>query len=68
MVSEPFSFRIGVGQVIQGWDEGLMQMSLGERAILTIPSELGYGAQGFHDDYIPPNADLVFHVELLKIN
>merc|ERR1712061_912722 len=54
---EPFSFQIGVGQVIQGWDEGVMKMSLGEKAILHIPSELGYGEQGAGGT-IPPNADL----------
>jgi len=64
---EPFSFQIGVGQVIQGWDKGVLKMSLGERAVLRIPSQLGYGARGAGDD-IPADADLVFDVELLKIN
>ena len=63
----PFTFTIGVGQVIQGWDQGVAQMSLGERAKLTIPSELGYGSRGA-GGAIPPGADLVFDVELLKIN
>mmetsp|Transcript_7606 Transcript_7606/g.11759 ORF Transcript_7606/g.11759 Transcript_7606/m.11759 type:complete len:161 (-) Transcript_7606:357-839(-) len=62
----PFTFTIGVGQVIKGWDEGVMKMSLGERSILHITSEYGYGARGAGSD-IPPNADLVFDVELLKI-
>jgi len=64
---EPFKFTLGVGQVIQGWDKGVAKMSLGERTILNIPSELGYGAQGA-GGAIPPNADLKFDVELLAIN
>jgi FK506-binding protein 1 len=63
----PFSFTIGVGQVIQGWDEGVMQMSLGEKAMLHITSDYGYGARGA-GGVIPPNADLNFEVELLNIN
>mmetsp|Transcript_24227 Transcript_24227/g.38812 ORF Transcript_24227/g.38812 Transcript_24227/m.38812 type:complete len:165 (-) Transcript_24227:114-608(-) len=64
---KPFSFRIGVGQVIRGWDEGVVQMSLGEKATLKIKADFGYGSQGAGSD-IPPNADLNFEVELLKIN
>jgi FK506-binding protein 1 len=63
----PFSFKIGRGQVIQGWDEGVMTMSLGEKAVLHITSDYGYGAQGA-GGIIPPNADLDFEVELLQIN
>mmetsp|Transcript_62051 Transcript_62051/g.146309 ORF Transcript_62051/g.146309 Transcript_62051/m.146309 type:complete len:346 (+) Transcript_62051:95-1132(+) len=63
----PFSFMIGVGQVIKGWDEGVMQMSLGEKATLRIAPEFGYGARGF-PPVIPPNSELVFEVELLRIN
>merc|ERR1719343_1421349 len=65
--NEPFEFTIGVGQVIEGWDKGVMQMSLGERAMLYVPSELGYGAQGA-GGVMPANADLDFDVELLKIS
>merc|ERR1719353_1400869 len=64
---QPFQFTIGVGQVIRGWDEGVIQMSLGEKAKLTITSDFGYGPSGA-GGVIPPNADLIFEVELLKIN
>lgn len=62
----PFEFTIGVGQVIKGWDQGVMKMSLGEKAKLEIPADLGYGSRGA-GGVIPPNADLVFEVELLAI-
>jgi len=62
----PFKFKIGRGDVIKGWDEGVIQMSLGEKAILHITSDYGYGAQGA-GGVIPPNADLDFEVELLAI-
>lgn len=61
----PFSFKLGTGQVIAGWDEGIMLLREGEEAKLIIPSELGYGEQGTGP--IPPNATLVFDVKLLKI-
>merc|ERR1719330_2259057 len=64
--NQPFQFSIGVGEVIQGWDEGVMKMSLGERAVLHVPSALGYGSQGA-GGVIPPNADLNFDVELLAV-
>lgn len=63
----PFQFTIGVGQVIRGWDEGVITMSKGEKAVLNIKSSYGYGARGA-GGVIPPNADLVFEVELLAIN
>lgn len=64
---QPFSFTIGVGQVIRGWDEGVIQMSVGQRALLKIPADMGYGAQGA-GGAIPPDADLIFDVELISID
>lgn len=63
---QPFSFVIGVGQVIPGWDEGVATMQIGGQRRLTIPAELGYGTQGA-GGVIPPNATLIFEVELLGI-
>lgn len=65
---QPFSFTIGQGRVIQGWELGLLGMKVGEKRKLTIPPELGYGPQGTPGGPIPPNATLIFEVELLKIN
>lgn len=62
----PFTFIIGVGQVIRGWDEGVLAMKVGEKARLTIPAQLGYGPYGA-GDVIPPNATLIFDVELISI-
>mmetsp|Transcript_115257 Transcript_115257/g.312873 ORF Transcript_115257/g.312873 Transcript_115257/m.312873 type:complete len:134 (+) Transcript_115257:115-516(+) len=63
----PFVFKIGIGAVIKGWDEGVMEMSLGEKATLDICSEYAYGSRGA-GGVIPPNAALVFEVEVLAIN
>lgn len=62
----PFTFTLGAGDVIKGWDEGVAGMKIGGLRRLTIPSELGYGTTG--QGPIPPNATLVFEVELLKVN
>jgi FKBP-type peptidyl-prolyl cis-trans isomerase FkpA len=64
--NDPFEFSLGAGMVIRGWDEGVQGMKVGGTRVLTIPAELGYGARGA-GGVIPPNATLVFEVELLGV-
>ena len=63
---KPFTFTLGIGQVIRGWDEGVAKMKIGEQCRLTIPADLGYGSRGA-GRAIPPNATLIFDVELLEV-
>ena len=64
--NEPFSFPVGAGLVIKGWDEGLQKLRIGDHAILTIPPAIGYGASGA-GGVIPPNATLIFIIEVLGV-
>ncbi|CAG0918137.1 unnamed protein product [Notodromas monacha] len=64
--NEPFKFKIGRGEVIRGWDEGVAKMSVGEKAKLVCSPDFAYGARG-HPPVIPPNATLTFDVELIRV-
>lgn len=64
--NEPFSFPVGAGMVIKGWDEGLQQLRVGDHATLIIPPSIGYGASGA-GGIIPPNATLIFLIEVLSV-
>ncbi|MBW8864925.1 MAG: FKBP-type peptidyl-prolyl cis-trans isomerase [Verrucomicrobia bacterium] len=64
--NEPFSFTLGAGEVIAGWDLGVAQMKIGDKVKMTIPPELAYGRDGY-PGAIPPNSTLIFEVELLGI-
>jgi len=64
---KPFKFRLGMGEVIRGWDEGVLQMSKGQRATLTCTADYAYGERGI-GGVIPPNATLVFDVELISFS
>ena len=65
--NDPFSFNLGVGQVIKGWDQGFEGMKVGGKRTLIIPADMGYGAAGA-GGVIPPNATLVFDIELLDVH
>ncbi len=64
---QPFSFALGAGRVIKGWDEGVAGMKVGGKRKLMIPPQLGYGERGAGGGLIPPNAELIFEVQLLEI-
>lgn len=64
---EPFSFQVGTGMVIAGWDAAVPEMSLGQRAVVTLSPDMAYGEEGAGDGVIPPNATLIFDIEIINI-
>merc|ERR1712232_884928 len=64
---QPFSTEIGVGKVIKGWDQGVMQMCQGEKALLKITSDYAFGTQGAGENIVPPNTDVNFEVQLISV-
>lgn len=64
---QPFEFKVGIGQVIKGWDEGVLQMKVGDKWKLTIPPELAYANRDVGNGLIPANSTLIFEVELLAL-
>mmetsp|Transcript_31209 Transcript_31209/g.47208 ORF Transcript_31209/g.47208 Transcript_31209/m.47208 type:complete len:113 (+) Transcript_31209:118-456(+) len=65
---EPFAFKVGLGQVIKGWDESVIKMKLGEKSTIDCTPDYGYGAQGFPAWGIQPNSRLIFEIEVLSIS
>jgi len=65
--NQPFEFKVGIGQVIKGWDQGVLQMKVGDKWKLTIPPELGYGDKNVGGGLIPAGSTLIFEVELLGL-
>jgi FKBP-type peptidyl-prolyl cis-trans isomerase len=65
--NDPISFKLGAGRVIKGWDEGIAQLHVGDQAVLIIPPQLGYGSKGAGDGLIPPDATLIFIIEVVDV-
>jgi len=67
-IDKPFTFRVGLGRVIAGWDEGVLKMALGQKCILKVRSDAAYGDRNIANGVVPPNSDLKFVIHLIKIN